>query len=212
MLALIILATSNKKAFCLAFIRIMFKCQKCRVLNTRIRLKSFAMHITSWNRTEWFALVWREEIGRKMGKVGLVFTLRRNDSSLSLPTGWRILTSTNRHKSKGGEFVKLSQIYKTAIFNGVSFFTPSDPCVETNPGFFFFPPVSGNSWKAKATSWVGEETGEVLTCRQAGDPGKSHRQEEPDWLWPPRSRLGARQLKDVSKPHSDHHRVLQEIA
>lgn len=90
------------------------------------------------------------------------------------------------------------------------FFTLSDPCMETDP--FFFPPVSGNSWKAKATSWVGEETGEVLTCRQAGDPGKSHRQEEPDWLWPPRSRLGARQLKDVSKPHSDHHRVLQEIA
>lgn len=130
----------------------------------------------------------------------------------SLPTGQRFLTSTNRHKSKGGEFAKLSQIYKTAIFNDVSFFTPSDPYMESDPFFFYFPPVSGNSWKAKATSWVGEETGEVLTCRQAGDPGKSHRQEEPDWLWPPRSRLGARQLKDVSKPHSDYHRVLQEIA
>lgn len=90
------------------------------------------------------------------------------------------------------------------------FFTPSDPYMETN--LFFFPLVSGNSWKAKATSWVGEETGEVLTCRQAGDPGKSHRQEEPDWLWPPRSRLGAQQLKDVSKPRSDFHGVLQEIA
>lgn len=91
------------------------------------------------------------------------------------------------------------------------FFTLTDPYMETDL-FFFFPPVSGNSWKAKATSWVGEETGEVLTCRQAGDPGKSHRQEEADWLWPPRSRLGARQLKDVSKPHSDYHRVLQEMA
>ena len=128
----------------------------------------------------------------------------------SLPTGYHILTSTNRHTSKGGRFVKLSQIYKTAIFNDISFFTPNDPYMETDP--FFFPPVSGNSWKAKATSWVGEETGEVLTCRQAGDPGKSHRQEEPDWLWPLRSRLGAQQLKDVSKPHSDHHRVLEEIA
>lgn len=68
----------------------------------------------------------------------------------SLPTGYHILTSTNRHKSKGGWFVKLSQIYKTAIFNDVSFFTPNDPYMETDP--FFFPPVSGNSWKAKATS------------------------------------------------------------
>lgn len=93
------------------------------------------------------------------------------------------------------------------------FFTPSDPYMETDLFFFFFfPPVSGNSWKAKATSWVGEETGEVLTCRQAGDPGKSHRQEEPDWLWPPGSRLGVRQLKDVSKPCSDYRGVLQEIA
>lgn len=75
--------------------------------------------------------------GWKMGKVGLVFTLRKNDSSSSLPTGQRILTSTNRKKSKSSKFVKLSQIYKTATFNDVSFCTPSDP-LRGNQSFFFF--------------------------------------------------------------------------
>ena len=46
--------------------------------------------------------------------------------------------------------------------------------------FFFFLRFQETLGRQKQHPEYGEETAEVLTRRQAGDPGKSHRQEEPD--------------------------------
>jgi len=113
----------------------------------------------SWSITEGVATVWKE-IDGKWGRWVLYLPFVKTILSMhfSFPTGWRFLTSTNRRESKGSEFVKLSQIYKTAIFNGFLFHTKWP--LHGNRSFFF---SSGFrkllEGKSNILSWWGDRRG-----------------------------------------------------
>lgn len=112
---------------------------------------------------EWVTTVWEKKKDGKWRRwfLCLPFVKMILSMHFSLPTGQRIFTSTNRHKSKGSEFVKLSQIYKTAIFNDVSFFHTKWPLHGNRSVFFFFSSGFRKLLEGKSNilSWWGDRRG-----------------------------------------------------